>query len=101
VRRVGRDDDDLAGVNRPVLVARDKGRFAFQHDEHLGVIVLVERGSAAGRRIDQEKRDAQSSMVVTLELVGGGQLIGLDNVRVRRPLPVARTSISAPRSPSG
>jgi hypothetical protein len=53
MRRIGRDDDDVARARLPLLVARREGALPLLQDEDLLVGVPVQSGSAAGRGVDE------------------------------------------------
>src|ERR687888_2175899 len=68
VRRVGRDDGDLARDELDLLVADRERPPPFLHDEDLLVGVLVEPWPLARRGIDEQETYAHAAVVVAHEL---------------------------------
>ena len=55
VRLAGGDDHHLAGADLDLFVWAAERRLTVEHDEDLGVLVRVQRGTAAGRGVHEEE----------------------------------------------
>ena len=61
------NDHDLAGFHLLLLVVEDEGRPPLLDHEHLRVGMAMQRGSGAGRGVDEDEGDARVAEVVSGE----------------------------------
>ena len=67
VRLASWNHDHLPGADLDLPVGAPEGRLTLEHDEDLGVVVLMQRGAAAGGSFHQEEGQAHVLVVRALK----------------------------------
>lgn len=83
MRLAGRYHDHVACRDVHLLVAAAETGLSLDDDEDLGVVVLVERGTASRVRLDEDDRDPDAAVVLADELrrtAARGQLVISDHL---------------------